>query len=379
MGFTFVKNNISWNKNDNLKIINSNGFIQGLIDNASNGETIFIPIGTYYENIIINKSINLVGENKNLTIIDGNYIGIVVTITSNWVNISGFTIKNSRIDYSEYIAGINIYSKYNTISNNIISDNNFGIFDNDDNNTFVDNIIFNNWFGIGSINSCYNNVEENTISNNTYGIGFVNSSSINIKNNSISNNLGEAIFLSYFNSSNVVGNDISNNDFGIYLDCGKNNLISDNIILNNYFGISLNGLGCKITNNIIKTNDNGIGLFDSSNIIYHNNFINNIELNAFDTSDNTWDDGKYGNFWSDYKQKYPDAKPKLLKPWMWDTPYNIETGNNKDMCPLVKQWPESFSVNTFKNKIISLPFLQSIKFNTNLFLFCQSIYSGLDS
>jgi nitrous oxidase accessory protein NosD len=85
----------------------------------------------------------------------------------------------------------------------------------------------------------------------------------------------------------------------------------------------------------------GIWLSTSKqNTIYHNNFINNGE-NARDESVNTWDDGKYGNYWSDYEERYPNAKPKLFKPWMWDTPYEIEDYTNKDMCPLIEQWPKS--------------------------------------
>ncbi|RLF45340.1 MAG: hypothetical protein DRN29_06910, partial [Thermoplasmata archaeon] len=53
--------------------------IQDAIDDANDGDTIFVYSNSspYYEHIIINKSINLVGENKNTTIIDGNKEGII--------------------------------------------------------------------------------------------------------------------------------------------------------------------------------------------------------------------------------------------------------------------------------------------------------------
>jgi len=79
--------------------------------------------------------------------------------------------------------------------------------------------------------------------------------------------------------------------------------------------------------------------YSSSNIIYHNNFINNGE-NAYDECNNTWDDGKYGNYWSDYKLRYPFALRIWLK-GIWNTPYEIPGGNNTDMCPLIKRWPNS--------------------------------------
>ncbi|UCD12997.1 MAG: hypothetical protein JSW60_05370, partial [Thermoplasmatales archaeon] len=46
--------------------------IQDAIDNASGGDTINVFNGLYNENIILNKSINLVGENKDSTIINGS-------------------------------------------------------------------------------------------------------------------------------------------------------------------------------------------------------------------------------------------------------------------------------------------------------------------
>ena len=82
--------------------------IQDAINAASNGDTIFVYSGTYYENVVINKSINLIGEDKNTTIIDGNGIGNVVYITANNVNLSGFSIINSGYAGS----GISIAGNY---------------------------------------------------------------------------------------------------------------------------------------------------------------------------------------------------------------------------------------------------------------------------
>ena len=100
--------------------------IQDAIDNASSNDTIFVYSGTYLENIFINNTLNLIGEDKNRTIIDGNakHDVIYIGFPANNVKITGFTIRNSGNfssggGYAD--VGIEIHSDYNMIQNNIIS------------------------------------------------------------------------------------------------------------------------------------------------------------------------------------------------------------------------------------------------------------------
>jgi len=82
-------------------------------------------------------------------------------------------------------------------------------------------------------------------------------------------------------------------------------------------------------NNINSNNISGVYILNSSdNFIYHNNFIGNTQ-NAYDNGTNTWDDGKKGNYWDDYEEKYPDAYKKWWR-GIWDPPYEILGGENKD-------------------------------------------------
>jgi parallel beta-helix repeat protein len=85
-----------------------------------NGNTIFVESGTYYENVIVNKTLSLIGENTETTIIDGKRTGIVVLVTASNVTVSGFTIKNAEV-------GMRIESDGNKIENNAITDNGCGI------------------------------------------------------------------------------------------------------------------------------------------------------------------------------------------------------------------------------------------------------------
>ena len=74
---------------------NNYSSIQSAIDDANNRDTVVVYNGTYHENIIINKSLSLLGEEKATTIIDGNGSRNVITIISEYVYIEGFKICNS--------------------------------------------------------------------------------------------------------------------------------------------------------------------------------------------------------------------------------------------------------------------------------------------
>ena len=300
-------------KTKTITIPGFRGYIQDLIDDASPGDTIYIPSGTYYENIVINKPISLIGEDRDTTIIDGGESGTVVSIFSDGVNLEGFTVQNSGDGSYGYYAGICIQSNFNTIKNNTISNNRDGIllFDFYSNNNITSNIISNNeWNAIVfcAFNN-YNTITYNTISNHIFGI-----------------NIGQ--FCDY-------------------------NTITDNSISNNKFGITIDEIS-------------------DSNIIYHNNFINNEE-NAKDRNINIWDDGKYGNYWSDYKERYPNAK-KILDKGIWDTPYEIlDFGDSWDNCPLIKQWPDSVSIDISKNKALNNPLLNWLKSHPNMLPLIQQL------
>ena len=68
--------------------------IQDAIENASNGDTVFVydDSSPYYENIVVDKPIQLIGEDKQSTIIDGGGSGHTIRITSNNSVIRDFSI-----------------------------------------------------------------------------------------------------------------------------------------------------------------------------------------------------------------------------------------------------------------------------------------------
>ena len=91
--------------------------IRGAMDDASDGDTIFVydDSSPYYCNIVIDKSISLIGEDKNTTIINGKWSREVVYIKKfDRVTVSGFTIRGAEV-------GICLKSNNNIITDNIIT------------------------------------------------------------------------------------------------------------------------------------------------------------------------------------------------------------------------------------------------------------------
>lgn len=316
--------------------------IQDAINDATEGDTVFVYAysSPYHENVIVNKSINMIGEDRNTTMIDGKNIDNPVWIKTSFVNISGFTISNSSDSGS---AGIYVIEKkmwppndppvrlFNIhIFNCIIKNNNCGVWFI---NTYALNIsyciIHNN-----SKHSIYlrpssqvkiNNCEINhngdmypgaivIAQDDRFGV----SENITISNCSISHNVIAGIWIIENSQDiNIYHNNIfENTNYGI--DVLESNVnIYDNHIFNNGIGENWNGgiylqdcINCiTVNDNNIETN-NQYGLYllrSSTNLINNNNFINNT-CNAYFrhfSLFNHWN----GNYWTDWMR----IGPKLIK------------------------------------------------------------------
>jgi parallel beta-helix repeat protein len=209
--------------------------IQDAVDKAINGDTIFVYNGTYHENVFIDKDIDLIGEDKSSTIIDGSNTGRVVSFTKNGVYLSGFTIKNSG-NYVEE-SGIYVESYTNTIENNIIFDCQNGIYLKDSNsNEILENTINNCNYGIYLINSDFNTIKQNIFDDHKYGIYIQESSSNDINSNFIQDNEDGIWFKIDCNDNTIAGNTIRRNtNRGIFIDrfCFNNILHHNNFLDNN--------------------------------------------------------------------------------------------------------------------------------------------------
>lgn len=99
--------------------------IQAAINAATDGDTIFVYEGTYRETLFIDKSLHLIGENKQKTMINqtDNSNAILISIEHPNVHLEGFTLIDNDQLWTELATVISIASENNIIENNIIRTN----------------------------------------------------------------------------------------------------------------------------------------------------------------------------------------------------------------------------------------------------------------
>ena len=245
------------------------------------GHTIYVTSGTYYEHVVINKAINLIGEDRDNTIIDGGGSGNVIYSGYDDLTIKEFTLQN----------GGNSAGHSNNCCIELYSDNNI----------ICDNNIKNSYNGIHLFTSRYSTIRNNTVQSCYNGIHLESS-----KNNIINNN------------------DVFDNELGFYVnDLSDSNIFSENTIFQN--------------------SNLGIYVYESNhNEFYHNNFIDNVKHVKDYHSSNSWDNGypSGGNYWDNYTGYDIYNGPNQDIPGsdgIGDTPYDIPGGSNQDSYPFMNQ------------------------------------------
>ena len=306
--------------------------IQDAINGADDCDTIYVFCGTYFENIVIDKKINLVGEFNQNTIIDGSRKGDTVNIKVDGVKIQDFTIKNgsSNISVDWFRAGVRVTGSNVSIQGNIFCDNLLGIFGKRVTDISIcNNIFLNDGITFSSYDSelkhpplyekyfihkienntvngkpllYYKNQENFAVPSNVGQLIAVNCSKMIISNASITNT-DFGIILAFCRFCTIEKSNLSSNDEMIWLIRSDYNIIEFNNISNNFHGICID-YGSK--NNIIRNNHIsknqwcGIILeyFSSNNIIENNNLLKNNVKNGYfiQSFRNKWS----GNYWDDW-------------------------------------------------------------------------------
>ena len=253
--------------------------IKEALYHARQGATIYVWEGLYRENVMVDKTVNLIGNGSAATIINGSGAWDAVTILANNVNLTGFMLENSANDWYNELAGIKILSDNNSVFDNSMTYSSYGIsVYGADNNSIENNSCYNNVYGILISESNNNHLENNNCSYNAwYGMVLK-----KFKNNSVESNTyyynGEVGI--YINDDSF-NNSITNNTFvgmdmtGIRLSGNANhNLISGNRIETSSFGISISGSSENIVcENYCADGNSGVYMYKSDHNTIKNNTI----------------------------------------------------------------------------------------------------------
>ncbi len=295
--------------------------IQAAVDAASPGDTIIVNPGTYAESVLIQKSLKLLGVDRNTTIIQtpDRFDSINITATQDVV-VANFSITiGSTLRDSVYIQD----------SANV---------------TITDCTLTDSIYGVLIQGGSKNRVENNLMTGNEIGVGIWNSANATIRNNVISGSPSLGVEIIGGTGHQLVDNEISQNLAAVEISSSTRNLVHDNTLTGGADGIDVraNSTNNNVTRNQLSKFANfALRILDSGNnrilenLISDNHSTSNDALgvqlqnatgNSFlrnslvrndahlfaicstvspgcpqsDVTANSWDDGTRGNFWDNY-------------------------------------------------------------------------------
>ena len=270
--------------------------IQQAIDRASPGDTIEVASGTYNEELKITKSLRLVGQGINQTVVSDR--GTVVFVDANNVEIRGLSVRDGT--YGIFLS----YCQNAQLRDNEMSGNrwNFGVWGSSV-SEFIHDIDSSNMVD-GKTLYYWTNRKGEQVPKDAGYVALVNSTEILVKDAMLTSNEQGVLLVSTTDSivENVTayGNDegidsrwSSNNTVkksrfhtinwrAFYVDQSHDNSIYENTIFNSNYGL-------------LVQNSTG-------NTFYQNNIVNNVDQVYTDLSPNSWYNNELmeGNYWSDY-------------------------------------------------------------------------------
>lgn len=309
--------------------------IKPAIESAMDGDSVIVMGGFYKEgNIVINKSISLIGVNR--PIIDGDRRYEVITIKKDFVSISGFKIQHSGYATLDDPGGIKINgANHVTITNNILYDNFFGVYIQMGKHCLIKNnkisaiskaeqqigngihcwksdslqIIGNEisghrdgiYFEFVTHSVVWRNLSHDNIryglhfmfsnddsyftkyfKQNGAGVAVMFTKNVTMMNNTFEDNWGDAAYgllLKEISDSNISGNRFINNTTGIYMEGTSRIWLDKNLFRENGWGIKIMA---SCMDNSLRKNDFYSNSFDVST-------NGNVVLNHFE-----------GNYWDRY-------------------------------------------------------------------------------
>ncbi len=307
-----------------LTVNNSGGAdytsIQAAIDASESGDTILVYNGTYRENVMVNKQLELIGIG--MPVVDGERGDSTIKVTASYCIIDGFRIIHGSRYYGDD-AGISVSSYGNDIRNNSIHDNSIGIYlSGGGSNTLTNNTVSDNSYGIRLYQSSDNRLRDNEMIDNTYNfdvsawrladythdidtsntvngkpvyylvgksgmvidsstntgyVGVVNSSNIVVRDLTLENN-GQGVLFAHTSGSRIENVDASKNCYGIYLYQSSGNTLTNNRVIDNSYGSGMclqrSSSNAISGNNASCNRGYGISIYYSS----YNSLANNVAV-----------------------------------------------------------------------------------------------------
>lgn len=263
--------------------------IQDAINNSNNGDTIYVWNGTYSQNVVVNKTINIVGNSTNNTFIysDGGSSTGIFKIESDWVNISGLYFFGGNYDdtYGINITGNNI-TIFDCMIMNCTKD---GITIENTQDIYLENLTIgycNLYGGTGGYRNHYTgiyagSVKELSIINTTFYKIFKQGS-----------NFAHSMALEVNVADNLLVDGCAFYDNGNNFYCGAANIYADNVtIQNNYFSNNSRELILSYSNNFTIYNNTIIGRW-----VVEGNFRDYLSLSLYDVENGTIYNNTVTNF-----------------------------------------------------------------------------------
>ena len=337
------------------------------VDNAADGDTILVKSGTYEgpigQTIVIDKTLTIIGENVENTVINLYPAYNVSTIL--WYAYYDYSDAIDIVADDFRLLNLNVVIPALTSTPSlpgymVVSQKGGGISATGDRIEIAGNKITTRFSVKGSYCKISNNVAAalylngsfNEVSRNSLGISIEGASNI------IKDNVCTALHLSHSNSNFVSGNKVLSTSAGysgIDVSWSDNNVFCGNEIYGFTYGFRLwFSSGNMIVQNtiddpdVIKISVASMSFGNSSNNrIYLNNFIDDHAQYVYDfytdgsfrsffpdmtPSPNFWDNGTRGNYWENYFVSDENGDG------VGDTPYIIDE-NNQDNYPLMEMAP----------------------------------------
>ena len=204
--------------------------IQTAINASSNGDTIQVQSGTYYENVNVNKQLTLRGIGR--PVVNANYSGSAIKLAADGITLEGFSAT----------ATAGMWAGFDLVSSR--------------NNTLINNNASGCYIGFNLEHSGNNTLSGNTASDSNIG------------------------FILMGPNHTLIGNNASNNYYGIWMSRSNNNTLIGNIMINNKQNFRLWGsIDSDYYNNVDLTNTvNGKPIY----------YLQGVSDKVYDTSCKCW-------------------------------------------------------------------------------------------